>query len=147
MAEWHTLAKLRLHTSTTLGLLHEATSQLGQLLRRFRSFTCSQFSTTELPSESAKRHRQTARKKAKLPSNTTTARSSEPKIINHSKDFNLFTYKLHALGDYVATIAWFGTTDSYSTQPVRRNIFGITNTLLIIETGGIRTSACQKILC
>jgi hypothetical protein len=34
------------------------------------------------------------------------------------KKFNLNTYKHHALGDYVETIRRFGTTDSYSTEPV-----------------------------
>ncbi|RDB23027.1 hypothetical protein Hypma_009855 [Hypsizygus marmoreus] len=33
------------------------------------------------------------------------------------KKFNLNTYKAHALGDYVATIKRYGTTDSYSTEP------------------------------
>jgi hypothetical protein len=32
--------------------------------------------------------------------------------------FNLFTYKHHAFGDYVWTIRRYGTTDSYSTEPV-----------------------------
>jgi hypothetical protein len=35
------------------------------------------------------------------------------------RSFNLLTYKIHALGDYVWTIHSFGTTDSYSTQQVR----------------------------
>lgn len=35
------------------------------------------------------------------------------------KTFNLNTYKIHSLGDYVATIKEYGTTDSYSTEPVR----------------------------
>jgi hypothetical protein len=34
------------------------------------------------------------------------------------KLLNLNTYTYHALGDYVRTIRTFGTTDSYSTQPV-----------------------------
>jgi len=34
------------------------------------------------------------------------------------KEFNLKTYKFHILGDYCSTIWHFGTTDSYSTQPV-----------------------------
>jgi hypothetical protein len=34
------------------------------------------------------------------------------------KLFNLLTYKLHALGDYMRTIRLFGMSDSYSTQPV-----------------------------
>ncbi|KAG6916065.1 hypothetical protein DXG01_008590 [Tephrocybe rancida] len=33
-----------------------------------------------------------------------------------AKEFSLSTYKIHALGDYVATIQAFGTTDSYSTE-------------------------------
>jgi hypothetical protein len=35
------------------------------------------------------------------------------------KHFNLQTYKLHALGNYMSSIRRFRTTDSYSTQPVR----------------------------
>jgi hypothetical protein len=34
------------------------------------------------------------------------------------KAFNINTYKIHALGDYTATIRRYGTTDSYSTEPV-----------------------------
>jgi hypothetical protein len=34
------------------------------------------------------------------------------------KTFNLNTYKLHSLGDYVTSIRKYGTTDSYSTEPV-----------------------------
>jgi hypothetical protein len=34
------------------------------------------------------------------------------------KFLSLNTYTYHALGDYAATIRQFGTTDSYSTQPV-----------------------------
>ena len=36
------------------------------------------------------------------------------------KAFNLNTYKFHALGDYTATIRRYGTTDSYSTELVRK---------------------------
>jgi hypothetical protein len=45
---------------------------------------------------------------SKVPSNNTR----KPKLLN------LETYTYHALGDYVRTIRTFGTTDSYSTQPV-----------------------------
>lgn len=34
------------------------------------------------------------------------------------KEFSLKTFKFHSLGDYPATIRQFGTTDSYSTEPV-----------------------------
>jgi hypothetical protein len=45
--------------------------------------------------------------------------SAQLKTKPKKKLFNLFTYKLHALGDYVSTIHLFGTTYSYSTQIVR----------------------------
>ncbi|KAG6853156.1 hypothetical protein C0991_006486 [Blastosporella zonata] len=45
------------------------------------------------------------------------AASTIQKGSKKKKTFNMQTYKLHALGDYVNTILWFGTTDSYSTQP------------------------------
>jgi hypothetical protein len=56
-AEWHALAKLRMHTDTTLTLLEELTTEFGQLLCQFRDLTCSQFTTVELPWETAARNR------------------------------------------------------------------------------------------
>jgi hypothetical protein len=41
-----------------------------------------------------------------------------------AKAFNINTYKLHALGDYVNSIKMFGTTDSYTTQIVRTRLHG-----------------------
>ena len=97
-AEWHTLAKLRLHTDSTLGLLEAVTREFGRLMRQFRDKTSNEFNTVELPREAG------ARKGG--------AHSSK------KMELNLNTYKFHALGDYVATICLFGTTDSYSTQLV-----------------------------
>ena len=97
-AEWHALAKLRLHTDSTLDLLEAVTRELGCLMRRFRDKTSDEFNTVELPREAGARKGGT--------------RSSK------KKKLNLNTYKFHALGDYVATIRLFGTTDSYSTQLV-----------------------------
>ena len=93
-AEWHALAKLRMHTDSTLDLLQEATRELGRLMRNFRDRTSDEFDTVELPSK------------------TGTGGSSK------KKKLNLNTYKFHSLGDYVASIRLFGTTDSYSTQLV-----------------------------
>jgi hypothetical protein len=42
---------------------------------------------------------------------------SDPKA-PRLKEFSFKTYKLHALGDYSSTIRRYGTTDSYSTEPV-----------------------------
>jgi len=56
-AEWHALAKLRMHTDSTLTLLEELTTEFGKLMRQFRDLTCSQFATIELPREAAARTR------------------------------------------------------------------------------------------
>jgi hypothetical protein len=54
------------------------------------------------------------------------------------KKLNLRTYKHHALGDYVDTIRRFGTTDSYSTQPVR--FYPMICMLCLTVVVGIRAS-------
>ena len=95
-AEWHALAKLRMHTDSTLDLLQDATRELRPLIRQFRDKTSDEFDTVELPSKTGTEKR---------------GGSSSKK-----KKLNLNTYKFHSLGDYVATIRLFGTTDSYLTQ-------------------------------
>jgi len=50
-AEWHVFAKLRLHTKSTLQHLERLTTELGQLMRKFRDTTQSGFATFELPKE------------------------------------------------------------------------------------------------
>lgn len=114
LAEWHTLAKLKLHTDTTVGLLGAVTKELGRLLRRFKRVTCAAFNTKELPSEEAARGRRQAKKAA---AGKGKARATAKTTAN-IKEYSLLTYKLHSLGDYVSNILWFGTSDSYSTQPV-----------------------------
>lgn len=117
LCTWHAYAKLRLHTSSTLHSLSSSTTSLGTVLRRFRSKVCSLYNTRELPREEATRGRRNAalvaaqkgKGRATSSSNTTTTRQ---------KLFNMATYKLHALGDYVASIIAFGPTDNYSTQVV-----------------------------
>jgi hypothetical protein len=94
-AEWHALAKLRLHTDATLNLLEVVTKEFGYLMRRFRDKTFDEFNTVELPRNSSKRG--------------CGPHSSKKKTLN------LNTYKFHALADYTTTIRLFGTTDSYST--------------------------------
>ena len=122
-AEWHTLAKMRLHTDSTLAWLDESTKAFGKQIRRFESHTCSFFDTRELPQEEAARSRRQKKKKASInlpnPSALAPAPSTAtPSAGTKKKLFNLILIKLHALGDYVKTIKTFGTTDSYSTQPV-----------------------------
>jgi hypothetical protein len=106
ISEWHGLAKLRMHTEATLTRLEQVTTALGHLMRDFRDKTCAEFNTTELAREVEARNRR-------------DARTNAPNQSHKLKTFNLHTYKFHALGDYVRTIRMFGTTDSFSTQPVR----------------------------
>ena len=76
-----------------------------------------------LPKEETAHGRWRAKKNATWSTHSTsqTAPKQPPKI----KLFNLFTYKLHSLGDYVRMILWFRTLDSYSTQPVHTNNYPI----------------------
>src|ERR1700733_9308128 len=113
-AEWHALAKLRMHTDATLDHLESLAKEFGRLMSQFRGLTCSQFQTAELPRELAARNRERQRIQAKTFNQSTLNTSSSRK----QKTLNLFTPKFHSLGDYVQTIRMFGSTDSFSTQVV-----------------------------
>ncbi|KAG1883849.1 hypothetical protein F4604DRAFT_1981657 [Suillus subluteus] len=77
LAEWHTLAKLRLHTDDSLNKLDQALNALGSQLRRFQKFTCSAFRTMELPREVAARQR---RQDANLQSTNQDASASSARV-------------------------------------------------------------------
>ncbi|KIJ23742.1 hypothetical protein M422DRAFT_195539 [Sphaerobolus stellatus SS14] len=113
LSEWHALAKLRMHTESTLMELEKMTSKIGQNVRKFAAVTCSQFNTTELEREVGARRRRVSRNQ---PANG--ANSSHTVSLRGPKDkkFNYLTPKFHFLGDYCPTIRWFGTTPGYSTQ-------------------------------
>jgi hypothetical protein len=105
---------MRMHTDLTLDLLDKETTELGKLLRDFESTTCSIYRTHELKRE------MNARKRRECVKNASITRKPGPqqKAGRRVKTFNLHTYKLHSLGDYVSTIKRFGTTDSYTTAIV-----------------------------
>ncbi|QRV96818.1 colossin-A [Ceratobasidium sp. AG-Ba] len=111
LALWHGLAKLRLHTTATLKQLSTATIQLGNELRDFQDATNS-MEVFETPRESnARQRRMAARAQGRqTPSDAST--QATRKICK----LNLNTPKFHMVGHYVAVIARFGTTDSFSTQ-------------------------------
>jgi hypothetical protein len=111
-AHWHGLAKLRMHTEETLAMLDDETDTIGQQLRSFESATCSAYKTSELPREVRARER---RQRKHAGSSAKGPASSQGRKI---KEFNLQTYKVHALGDYVSTIKQYGTTDSFTTAVV-----------------------------
>jgi hypothetical protein len=89
-----------------LRLLQNATTHLGDILRKFEQTTCAFYYTDDLPSNEAAKGPRTAK---------TTAQVGKGK---GPRSLNLSTYKLHALGDYVKAITMFGTTEGYSTQIV-----------------------------
>jgi hypothetical protein len=108
-AQWHSLAKLRMHNDHTLDLLDKTTKELGIRFRTFANRTCQAFSTRELKREAEARQR---RHMKTDPTSESATASQRPKA------FNLQTYKFHSLGDYVETIRKYGTCDSYSTEIV-----------------------------
>lgn len=105
-AQWHALAKLRLHNDFTVDFLDYTTKLLGSHMRGFAQETSS-LQTKELAKEAQARARKEGNANAK---GTTTRKLAK---------FSVFTIKFHFLGDYVSTIRWFGTSDSYSTETVR----------------------------
>jgi hypothetical protein len=116
-----------MHTDQTLKILDGVTIEIGSKFRAFSNKTCSAFDTRELSRETAarKRRRLQKMKDKKVSTDLPSALS-----VNHlsnstgevngarSKRFNLHIYKYHCLGDYPNMIRRFGTTDSFSTEPV-----------------------------
>ncbi|PSS34058.1 hypothetical protein PHLCEN_2v1903 [Hermanssonia centrifuga] len=94
---------------------------LGAKLRHLVNNICPHYHTKELPGEEVARGRCKAAKSAKVTNQPATqvgtAVSTQNRVQGPKRKLlNLCTYKLHALGDYILQILWFGTTDSYSTQ-------------------------------
>lgn len=111
-AHWHGLAKLCMHTNEMLDLLDSETVRIGAALRTFTNKMCPAFETRELKSEIDAQNRR--RKKA-----SGNFASKDSQTLAKRKTFNNRTIKCHFLGDHSKSIRRFGTTDSYSTEPVR----------------------------
>lgn len=118
LSTWHALAKLRLHTETTVTLLESETKRLGRLVRKFKKITCGAYVTKELPKETAARGRRTAA----LVKKGAVKNQGKETSISKIKTLNINTYKFHALGEYPRHIRRYGTTDSYSTQIVSLSV-------------------------
>lgn len=96
-----------MHSDSTLKHLEALTTKLGKLVRDFENKVCSKFTTVELPREAEARKRRPAARDR-----------SDASSAVHVKKLNLFTYKWHALADYVPQIRLFGGSDGISTQIV-----------------------------
>ncbi|KIK34293.1 hypothetical protein CY34DRAFT_98289, partial [Suillus luteus UH-Slu-Lm8-n1] len=108
-AQWHALAKLRMHSGSTITFLEETFEKLSRKLRKFQKYTCAAFNAVELPREKRAREKRASQR---AENGNTSQESSGARV----KKFNLLTYKFHAMGDYASTIRLFGTTDSFTTQ-------------------------------
>lgn len=102
----------------TLALLQSETERLGTELRHFAEATCKAFDTEELKREVAARKRRHAKKSSMGKTRCETDESEIPESGPKKKQYSLRTYKHHSLPDYVQNIREFGTTDSFSTEPV-----------------------------
>jgi hypothetical protein len=129
LATWHGLAKLRLHTETTVQDLENLTARLGDILRDFQKRVSAEYVTYDLPTEEAARSRRQTRKAMVAPSTHAYADSGDEegeqmqkkekkKQTRKTRKFNLDSYKLHSLGGYAKAIRQFGTTDNYNSQTV-----------------------------
>ena len=127
LAEWHAVAKLRIHTTTTIARLCELTHTFRICLRHFANHICPEYDTKELPKEEAARLRRQAKKQATQTGTasgsvaetaTPVANASNKSATKTAKHFTLSTYKLHAVGDYADQIERYSSTDSFSTQSV-----------------------------
>jgi hypothetical protein len=72
-AHWHGLAKFRMHTDQTLGLLDNVTTLLGVKFCHFVKNTCAKFNTRELQREADARARRAAKKQNQKQGKTSDA--------------------------------------------------------------------------
>ncbi|TFK61425.1 hypothetical protein BDN72DRAFT_904115 [Pluteus cervinus] len=109
MAYFHSLAKLRMHTDSSLHTLRLVITSLCDALRYFAFETCKHFKTVETDKEYQARQRQTA---------TYNLKNGKTLAVNgkRAKRFSLVTAKFHVLPDYPEHIVRFGTTDCYTTR-------------------------------
>ncbi|KAG8894351.1 hypothetical protein FRB99_001342 [Tulasnella sp. 403] len=115
LADWHSLAKLKMHTEETIAQLEMVTQVLGRERRRFGNITAAAFKTYETPSEARARARRQQQAANKMGASVASSAGSAVST-RREKTFNLNTYKAHALGDYASQI-WFSSTyEVYSTR-------------------------------
>ena len=115
---WHWLAKLQMHTDETLIIFDGVTTMLGAELRHFVTMTCNSFQTKELQQETTAHLCRESKKCTNQNEGALPSTSNGQRSVPLQKKFNVHTIKNHSLGDYPDQIRRYGTTDSYSTEPV-----------------------------
>ncbi|KAI0641473.1 hypothetical protein C8Q79DRAFT_919741 [Trametes meyenii] len=111
LANWHALAKLRLHTEVTLEIFEGATRHMYEGMRVFATTTCKHHVTHELAKEAETRIRPNAQ-------GATSARSKSQKKRRLVRFNTPSMIKYHQLCHYPRFIRRSGTTDNYTTQIV-----------------------------
>ena len=106
-ANWLSLAKLHVHSESTLHVLNKLTKEYGRLTRQLARDT-ENVKMVETPREAEIRRRR------KVPGST-AASESGPK----SKPITNSTFKHHMMTHYVLAIMFWGTVDSFTTGIVR----------------------------
>jgi hypothetical protein len=110
-----------MHTDETLKILDQTTISIGTEFRAFANNICPLFDTRELKREAAARRRRQARGAE----SSRTTRSTDKHLKEQKEEpprrrlFSLRSYKYHSIGDVSNTIREYGTSDSFSTEPVR----------------------------
>ncbi len=108
-----------MHTDQTLEVFEDTTVCIGAKFRAFVNKTCTSFDTRELARETDARKRREQKKAQSQPqTNQSAGASVTGKNQAKRKTFSLRRYTYHAFGDYANTIRQFGTSDSFSTEPV-----------------------------
>jgi len=111
-----------MHTDQTLSIFDRETVRLGAESRAFADKTCSSFDTKELARETGAHTRHVLKKAQKRSESGARDIDVEKELSQAAgarpKKFNFRKYTFHSLGDYADTIRQFGTSDSFSTEPV-----------------------------
>ena len=97
LATWHSLAKLELHTDTSLQLLHEATETLGKRFHMFQSETCEFYDTRISVPDTGARGRKTSRLSNQKPTSTRSTTKAAAGITKKCL-FDMNMYKFHVIG-------------------------------------------------
>ena len=109
LANFHALAKLRLHTDVTVDLLEVSTDLMYRAMTSFAQTVCAAYDVYERADEVDARVR---RQRAKDPN--APVDGARKKV-----EFNTInTFKYHVLGHYPIYIRIRGPLDNYSTQTV-----------------------------
>lgn len=107
---------MHVHIDVGIEIHRGMTSELGRLLRLYKSKVCSHFHTQESPEEHRRRLRRIARQEDQGEHVVIGVDNRRSRTVK--KEYSDRTYKHHALGDYPDMIIRLGAIPSLSSQTV-----------------------------